>query len=134
MAVNRVGGDKLVLDKQQITAGADLADKTLVLVAGTLPANAAGVVYGVVEKDTPNGEYATVKTYGILEVIATGAVTAGAFVEVLQGSIYANINGVSTSITGAGVVDYSAGVKIGKALTGSDAGGTVLVAIGFSTL
>lgn len=128
MSVKFVGGDKLVLNKEYVTAGANLADKTLVKADGTVPASAAGAVYGVVEKDTANGDFATVKTSpGIVEVFATGTVTKGAMVEVLQGAIYANIGGVSTSITGAGVQDVAAGYPIGKAHTASDAGGTVLV-------
>lgn len=132
MAIAYVGGDKLVLNKEYVTAGANLADKTLVKADGTVPSSAAGAVYGVVEKDTASGDLATVKTSGIIEVFATGAVTKGAMVEVLQGSIYANISGTSTSITGAGVQDVASGYPIGKAHTASDAGGTVLVELSVS--
>lgn len=130
MAVNFVGGDKFVQDKMYITTSANLADKTLITFAGAAPANAA-VAWGVIEKDTKSGDAATVK-YGnsIVEVLATGTVTAGNEVEALQGTVYANIDGVSTSTTSAGVQDLAvAGTSypIGRAITGSDAYGTVLV-------
>lgn len=132
MAVLRVGGDKLVLNKMYLTAGENLADKTLVCWTGSAPASTAGAVMGVVEKDTANGDLATVKTDGILEVFCAGTVTAGALVEALDMTIYANINGTSTSLTNAGVQDHSGGVSIGMAYTGSDAGGTVLISLDHS--
>jgi len=122
-----VGGDKLVLNKEYVTAAANLADKTLVTVAGAVPSSAA-VCFGVVEKDTASGDLATVKTApGIVEVVASGTVTKGTKVEALQGSIYANINGTSTSITYAGVQDLVSGYPIGIAHTSGVAGDTVLV-------
>ena len=127
MAVVSVGGDKFVLNTENLTAGEDLAGKTLVCWTGSAPASANGLVMGVVDKDTPSGDLATVKTDGLVEVWATGAVTKGALVEALDGTIIANIDGVSTSLTNAGVVDHTGGISIGQAYTGSDAGGTVLV-------
>lgn len=122
-----VGGDKLVLNKEYVTAGANLADKTLIDAAGAVLGNAAALCFGVVEKDTPSGELATVKTTGILEVLATGTVTKGANVEGLQSTRYANISGTSTSITVCGVQDRSAGYALGRALSTGVAGDTVLV-------
>jgi hypothetical protein len=126
MATN-VGGDKLVLNKEYVTAAANLADKSLVTVGGAVPANGT-VCFGVVEKDTKTGDLATVKTApGIVEVIAAGTVTKGSQVEALQGTIAANIDGVSTSITYAGVQDLDEGFPIGLAMTSGSAGDTVLV-------
>ena len=51
---NNVGGDKYVSQKMQVIAGANLVDKTLVTIAGAVPANAANTAIGVVERDTPN--------------------------------------------------------------------------------
>ena len=129
MAIAFVGGDKLVLNKEYVTAAANLADKSLVLVGGTVPSSAAGLSYGVVEKDTASGDLATVKngTGSILEVLCTGTVTAGSKVEVLTASVYANISGTSTSITAAGVSVLSSGFPVGLAHTSSDAGGTALI-------
>ena len=122
-----VGGDKSVLNKEYVTSTANLADKTLCTVAGASVVSAAAGVYGVVEKDTVSGDLATVKTSGILEVIASGTVTAGSMVEGLTGSIYANISGTSTSITYTGVQNLASGYPIGKAHTSGVAGDTVLV-------
>jgi len=122
-----VGGDKLVLNKEYVTAGANLADKTLVTVAGAVLSSAAALCYGVVEKDTPSGELATVKTSGILEVLATGTVTKGANVEGLTSTRYGNINGTSTSIACCGVQDIAAGYAVGRALSTGVVGDTVLV-------
>jgi len=124
-----VGGDRLVLNKEYITAGANLADKTLVLVGGTVPSSGAALVFGVVEKDTASGDEATVKTLGILEVIALGTVTKGAHVEVVTGTVYGNINGTSTSIACAGVQDVGSGYIVGRALTAGSSGDTVLIEI-----
>ena len=130
MAVNFAGGDLVVQAKKLITTSADLADKTLITFAGAAPGNAA-VAFGVIEKDTPSGYDAVVK-YGssIVEVLATGTVTAGGEVEALQATVVADINGTSTNTTSAGVQDLAVagtGYPIGIAITGSDAGGTVLV-------
>lgn len=130
MAIKNVGGNKFVQDVMQITTSANLADKSLVTFAGAAPANAAAA-FGVIQKDTPSGYEADV-IYGssIVEVIATGTVTAGNEVEALQGTVYANILGVSTSTTSAGVQNNQAAgtsYPVGIALTGSDAGGTVLI-------
>lgn len=127
---NMVGGDKFVLDKIIVTAAANLADKTFVNANGAVPANAAKCTGGVVEKDTKNTDYATVKIGGILEVLATGTVTAGAFVEILTASVYGNIDGTSTAITAAGVQDAtSTNAIVGKAITGGVVNETVLVQI-----
>lgn len=126
-----VGGDKLVLNKEYITAAANLADKTLILVGGTAVGNAAALCYGVIEKDVKSGDLATVKTApGILEVLATGTVTKGSDVEALQAAIFANIDNVSTSTTSAGVQDLQVagtGYPVGRALTSGSAGDTVLI-------
>lgn len=128
MAVNTVGGDKLVLNVETITAAADLAGQSLVTVAGAAVTSAAGDVFGVLANDVPSGDTVSCKTHGILEVIATGTVTAGAKVEVLQGTVPANINGTKTNTTSAGVQDVAAGYPVGLALTSGDAYSTVLVA------
>lgn len=128
MAIANVGGDLFVTATVSLATAANLAGKSLITVAGAAPSSAARAVFGVISKDTPSGDYADVKLPGsIVEVIATGTVTAGAEVEALQGTVYANINGTSTSTTSAGVQDLASGYPIGLALTGSDAYGTVLV-------
>jgi hypothetical protein len=130
MAIKFVGGDKLVLNKEYITAAQNLCDKSLVCVTGSAPAAAAGLSYGVVEKDTKSGDLATVKNGvgSFLEVLATAAVSAGSRVEAYVVSTYAVIDGTSTAVTTcAGVMDLSSGFPVGIAHTASDAGGTVLV-------
>lgn len=128
MAVENVGGDIFVTGVLPLATAANLAGKSLITVAGAAPASAARAVFGVISKDTPSGDYADVKLPGsIVEVIATGTVTKGAQVEALQGTVYANINGTSTSTTSAGVQDLASGYPIGLALSGSDVYGTVLV-------
>ena len=133
MAIANVGGDKLVLNKEYVTTAADLADKTLITAAGAAVSSGAlatgtAAYYGVIEKDTPSGGLATVKTHGILEVLATGTVTKGSLVEALQGTVYANINGTKTSTISCGVTNIASGYPVGKAMSTSDAYGTVLVA------
>jgi hypothetical protein len=130
MAIYSVGGDKLVLNVDKVTAGQNLCGKTLVCWTGSAPAAAAGSIMGVVAKDTVSGQEATVKNGigSILEVIATGTVTAGQLVEAYVYTIYANINGTSTAVTtAAGVMNLASGFPVGLAMTSSDAGGTVLV-------
>jgi hypothetical protein len=130
MAIYSVGGDRKVLNTDHVTAGQNLCGKTLVCWTGSAPAAAAGSIMGVVSKDTPSGEVATVKNGigSILEVIATGTVTAGQLVEAYVYTIYADINGVSTAVTtAAGVMNLASGFPVGQAMTSSDAGGTVLV-------
>lgn len=128
MAIANVGGDMFVTGVLPLATAADLAGKTLITAAGAAPSSAARAVFGVIAKDTPSGDYADVKLPGsIVEVLATGTVTKGAQVEALQGTVYANINGTSTSTTSAGVQDLASGYPIGLALSGSDAYGTVLV-------
>ena len=130
MAVSVVGGNAWIAYKQTVTAGANLAGKTLITVAGAAPASAAAGVFGVIEGDVASGDYATVVVApSIVEVIATGTVTAGSMVEGLQGTVYANISGTKTTTTSTGVQNLAAGYPIGKALTSSDANGTVLVAL-----
>jgi hypothetical protein len=130
MAIAFVGGDKVVVNKEYVTAAQNLCDKSLVCITGSAPAAAAGGTWGVVEKDTKSGNLATVKNGigSILEVLATSTVTAGSRVEAYVVSTYANIDGTSTAVTTcAGVMDLASGFPVGIAHTGSDAGGTVLV-------
>lgn len=127
--MSNVGGDLLNLGAIiQVTAGANLADKTLVDFDGTVPSSAARCTGGVVVKDTASGDYAAVKIPpGIYEVVATDTVTAGSEVEAYQGTVYGNIANVSTAITAAGVKNLASGYPVGRALTGGSAGDTVLV-------
>jgi hypothetical protein len=130
MAIAFAGGDKRVLSVMQVTAGQNLCAKTLVCWTGSAPASAAGNIQGVVLADTASGDLADVKcgVGSILEVLATGTVTAGQQVEALVNSTYANISGTSTAVTtAAGVQNYNSGFPVGVAMTSSDAGGTVLV-------
>ena len=121
---NYVGGDKWIKDKEQITAAANLVDKTFVNANGAVPANAAKCTGGVVERDTANADYATIKT-GIVEVIATGTVTAGNFVEILTSTFTTKD---TTGVTGAGVQDAtSTNAIVGKAITGGSVNDTVLI-------
>jgi len=126
---NIIGGDLLDLGvKLQVTAGANLAAKTFVNLAGTVPSSAAVCTGGIVDKDTPSGEVADVKMApAVLEVVATGTVTLGAQVEILTGTIVCNISGTQTNVTGAGVQDLASGYPVGRALTAGSAGDTVLV-------
>ena len=126
---NYVGGDKLVVNVQQVTAAANLPDKTLATIGGAVPANGANTAFGVVNRDTASGDYASLKI-GIVEVIATGTVTAGAYQEVLQAATFTmNVSGTSTaSQTGAGVQDVSStDYIVGRALTGGSANDTILL-------
>ena len=130
MAIENVGGDLFVTATVPLATAANLAGKSLITYAGAAVSSAARGVFGVISKDTPSGDYADIKLPGsIVEVIATGTVTKGAQVEVLQGTVYANINGTSTSTTSAGVQDLASGYPIGLALTASDAYGTVLIVL-----
>jgi hypothetical protein len=130
MAIANVGGDLFVTAKVSLATAANLAGKSLITYAGAAVASAARGVFGVIDKDTPSGDYADVKLPGsIVEVIATGTVTKGAQVEALTGTVYADVNGTSTSTTSAGVQDLASGYPIGLALTASEAYGTVLVVL-----
>ena len=130
MAVAMASGDVFVAHVLPVTAGANLAGKSLITVGGAAVTTAAAACFGVIAKDTKSGDVANVKIApSIVEVIATGTVTAGAMVEALQGTVYANIDGTSTSTTSCGVQDLAAGYPVGKALTSSDVYGTVLVAL-----
>lgn len=124
---NYVGGDKWVSQKMQVTAAANLVDKTLVTIAGAVPANAANTAIGVVDKDTPNTYLADIKfgVGSILEVIATGTVTAGNWVEALSAATFTTQQ--TTNVTGAGVQNYNSGYPVGRAITGGSANDTVLV-------
>ena len=103
---NAVGGNRHVVDKRSITAAANLVDKTFVNANGAVPANAEKCTGGVVQGDTTNADYATVcvGTGSILEVIATGTVTAGGFVEILTSTFTTKD---TTGVTGAGVQNSS---------------------------
>jgi len=134
MAVAYTGGDVFIAHTKQVTTTANLAGKSLITYAGAALANATGACYGVIDKDTPSGDIATVKLApSIVEVLCTGTVTEGNLVEGLQAAVYANINGTSTSTTSCGVTNYSSGYVIGKAYSSSDANGTALIALMVNT-
>ena len=124
---NYVGGDRVIVNRMQVTAGANLVDKTFVNIDGTVPANAAKCTGGVVQGDTTNADIATVK-HGVgsqLEVIATGTVTAGNFVEVLLSTFTTKD---TTGVSGAGVQNAtSTNVAVGRALTAGSVNDTVLI-------
>ena len=130
---NNVGGDFLNLGATfQVTANNTngVADKSLLNLDGTVPANGATCTGGVVFKDTANGDYAAVKLPpGIYEVIFTGTVTAGLPVEVLVATVKASISGSATDVVAAGVQNHASGVEIGRALTGGSANETGLVSL-----
>ena len=121
---NYVGGDQFIYDRMQVTAAANLVDKTLVCANGAVPANVANTAWGVVERDTASGDYATLKK-GVVEVIATGTVTAGNYVEVLLSTFTTKD---TTGVSGAGVQNLtSSNYCAGRAKTGGSANDTVLV-------
>jgi hypothetical protein len=127
---NYVGGDKWVPHTEYVTATANLCAKTLVTWAGAVPANAANSVMGVVPTDTKSGDSVSVKTGpALVEVIATGTVTKGAYVEVLYHAtaFYGDIDGTSTVIPASGVTNHSSGYVVGRAFTGGSANDTVLI-------
>lgn len=130
MATN-VSGDLLDLGARMpggVTAGANFAAKTFINADGSLPSSAAACTGGITASDVASGDVADVKLPpGIYAVKATGTVTKGLQVEILQGAIYGNINGTSTSITAAGVQNIASGLVVGRALTTGVAGDTVLV-------
>jgi hypothetical protein len=112
---------------EPVTAAANIPAKTLVTAAGAVPANAAAA-YGVVANDVANGEVADVITVGLVPVIATGAVTKGASVEALQAATFVTKDSAGVAnVTGAGVQDFAAGVKIGRAHSTGVAGDVVLI-------
>ncbi len=120
---NYVGGDKLVVDKMYVTAGANLVDKTFVYANGTVPAN-NNDAFGVVERDTASGDIATIKR-GIIEVLATGTVNAGEYVEILTSTFTTKD---TTGVTGAGVQKAAGGnYVVGLALPTTAVNETVLV-------
>ena len=124
---NYVGGDKWVANEELLTAAANLVGQTLVLWDGTVPANAANGVMGVVDVDTANGDTVSVKTPpSIVEVRATGTVTKGAYVEVLS-TTYTTKD--AASVTGAGVQDLASGYPVGKAYSAGSANDTVIIAL-----
>ena len=111
-----------------VTAAANLAAKTFVNIDGTVPASAAECTGGVVGSDVTSGEIADIKLpIGAFAVVATGAVTKGLQVEILQGAVYGNISGTKTSITAAGVQNVASGFPVGRAYTTGVAGDTVLI-------
>ena len=111
-----------------VTAGANIAADSFVNADGTVPANAADCTGGVAMADTANGDYVDVLIPpGIVRVKATGTVTKGLLVEILQASFTCNIAGVATAVTAAGVQNTSAGKIVGRALTTGVANDTVLV-------
>ena len=123
-------GDLWVPATQPVTTTANLAGKSLITAAGAAVANAANSVFGVIESDTKSADVATVKLPpGIVEIIATGTVTKGGKVEVLQATVKANIDGTSTNTTSAGVTNLASGYPIGKALTAGVANDTVLISL-----
>jgi len=128
MATN-VAGDLLDLGaKIEVAAAANMAAGTFMNMDGSLPSSAAACTGGVVPVDTASGDYVDLKLPpGIYRVRATGTVTAGLLVELLQASVYGNISGTKTAITAAGVQNISAGYAIGRAITGGVSGDTVLV-------
>ena len=130
MSVQYAGGDIWIAHTKSLATSANLAGKSLITYAGAALANATGACYGVIDKDTPNGDYATVKLApSIVEVLCTGTVTEGNLVEGLQATVYASINGASVATTSCGIQNYSSGYVIGKAYSSSDANGTALVAL-----
>jgi hypothetical protein len=124
-----VGGDLLNLGARiRVTVGVNIAAKTFVNLDGTLPNSAAVCTGGIALVDTASGDVADVNVpIGAFAVVATGTVTAGLMVELLQGSVYGNISGTKTAITAAGVQNIASGYPIGRALTGGSAGDTVMI-------
>jgi hypothetical protein len=121
---NYVGGDKFIVEKKQVTAAANLVDKTLVCANGAVPANGANTAWGVLERDTANGDYAALKR-GTVAVIATGTVTEGGYVEVLLSTFTTKD---TTGVSGAGVQDVSStDYIVGRAVTGGSVNDTVLI-------
>lgn len=122
--------DVWVVHTLSITTTANLAGKSLITAAGAAVANAANSVFGVISQDTKSGDAATVKLPpSIVEVLATGTVTKGGKVEVLQATVVADIDGTATNTTSAGVTNLASGYPIGKALTGGVANESVLVSL-----
>jgi len=113
-----------VIYTEQVTAAANLVAKTLITASGTVPANAAAA-YGAVRQDVANGDIADVDTVGLIPVIATGTVTKGLNVEVLQAATFTTKD--STNVTGAGVQNVASGVIVGKAHSTGVAGDVVLI-------
>ena len=121
---NYAGGDKFIVEKKQVTAAANLVDKTLVCANGAVPANGANTAWGVLERDTANGDYATLKR-GTVAIIATGTVTEGGYVEVLLSTFTTKD---TTGVSGAGVQDVSStDYIVGRAVTGGSVNDTVLI-------
>ena len=136
MAITFAGGNQFEgVGTIPVTTSVNIARKSFVNMDGSLPSSAAVCTGGVARFDAPSGLSADVFLPGnIVEVWATGAVTAGLLVEILQGTVYSNISGTSTSVTAAGVQNIASGYVVGRALDTTDAGGTVRVYImGLST-
>lgn len=116
-----------------VTVGVNIAAGTFVNIDGTLPNSAAVCTGGVCQVDTPSGQIAEVAIPpGSYRVIATGTVTLGLMVELLQGTVTGNISGTSTAITAAGVQNVASGYPVGRALTSGVAGDSVLVNVSIS--
>ena len=127
----QVSGDFIDLGAHwpgNITTTANIAANSFVNADGSVPANAAECTGGVCNVDTASGDYADVKIPpGIYRVIATGTVTKGLLVEILQASVSGNIAGTLTAITAAGVQNIASGKVVGRALTTGASGDTVFV-------
>lgn len=127
-------GDMLDLGARlKVTAAVNIAARTFVNMDGSLPASAAVCTGGVADIDTPSGQSINVKMPpGIYAVKATGTVTIGLMVELLQGTIYGNISGTKTAITASGVSVIASGYPMGRAYSAGSAGDTVLVCVSTS--
>ena len=129
-----VSGDLLDLGARvDVTVGVNIAAHTFVNMDGTLPSSAAACTGGIAVVDTASGDIVEAKIPpGIYKVRATGTVTKGLLIELLQASVYGNISGTKTAITASGVQNISAGLAIGRAITSGVAGDTVLVNVGIN--
>jgi hypothetical protein len=126
--MSNVGGTLLDVVRRQVTAAANLAAKTFVNADGSVPASAAACTGGVVLAPTASGDIADVfLPPDVVPCLATGTVTDGLEVELLQASVYDNISGTKTAITAAGVSILASGYKIGRAIGSGVAGDTVLI-------
>ncbi len=129
--MSNVVGDLLDLGSRLlVTVGVNIAAKTFVNADGTLPSSAAACTGGIADADTAANDNASVKMHpGVYACVATGEVTKGLEVELLQGTVYGNIAGVKTAITAAGVSVLASGYKIGRARSAGSAGAIVLIDI-----
>lgn len=95
---------------QNVVAGATLPTARAVSFAGALSA-AAAAIYGVTRTSGISGDLVPLDCIGTTLMEAGAAVTAGVAVEV---------DSVGRAVT------FSAGVKVGRALTGAAAAGTLI--------